>query len=398
MDYEKLYKEALERAKAKLEEAKVFDYDDEQTAHVIRQTVYDIFTELAESEDEKIRKDIIEYIRHSAHNIPAEKFNSWIAWLEKQGEQKHVEMKTAEESLGVSSKEYNKIVDECVYGEQKPVEYHCTGISSKDAEGILGEIIDNKQEPVDADYNPFDDFRKSDGEVNPSEFEARLNQLLKEFESLPKEELSSSLSFYLNVVQNDGTFKEQKPVEWSEEDEEHKEFILKCLSVLKEEHWHHIGSSKIDGGMSWLKSLKDRCLPQPKQEWSKEDEEMLKECDIAITMSEGHTIEEKENLSNWLKSLRLQKQCGYKPYKEVIESIAEMCEKYAAWDSNLQDFYDNVKVKCKDAKEYDAMFPHKQWKPSEEQMNALKEAFNTGSITFHDMEVLAGLWETLKAL
>ena len=58
MDYEKAYKEALERAKAKLEESKVFDYDDKQTAHVIRQTVYDNFPELAESEDEKIRKQI----------------------------------------------------------------------------------------------------------------------------------------------------------------------------------------------------------------------------------------------------------------------------------------------------------------------------------------------------
>ena len=45
-------------------------------------------------------------------------------------------------------------------------------------------------------------------EINPSEFESRLNKLLKQFESLPKEELASSLSFYLNVVQNDGTYKQ----------------------------------------------------------------------------------------------------------------------------------------------------------------------------------------------
>ena len=109
-------------------------------------------------------------------------------------------------------------------------------------------------------------------------------------------------------------------------------------------------------------------------------------------------IEEKENLSNWLKSLRLQKQCGYNPYKEVVESIAEMCEKYAAWDSNLQDFYDNVKVKCKDAKEYDAMFPQKQWKPTEEHTLALKDAckyYKTDTIVG---QVLSELLEQLKAL
>jgi polyhydroxyalkanoate synthesis regulator phasin len=44
-------------------------------------------------------------------------------------------------------------------------------------------------------------------DINPSEFDLRLNKLLKQFETLSKEELANSLSFYLNVVQNDGTYK-----------------------------------------------------------------------------------------------------------------------------------------------------------------------------------------------
>ena len=54
-------------------------------------------------------------------------------------------------------------------------------------------------------------------DINPSEFELRLNNLLKQFESLSKEDLAGTLSFYLNVVQNNGTYKpdekqvEQKP-------------------------------------------------------------------------------------------------------------------------------------------------------------------------------------------
>lgn len=36
------------------------------------------------------------------------------------GEKKPIEMKSAEESLGVSHEEYNKIVDECIFGEQNP--------------------------------------------------------------------------------------------------------------------------------------------------------------------------------------------------------------------------------------------------------------------------------------
>jgi hypothetical protein len=44
------------------------------------------------------------------------------------------------------------------------------------------------------------------------------------------------------------------------------------------------------------------------------------------------------------------------PYKAAIESIAAMVEKCAYFNINLQDFFNNVKVKCKDAMEYDKTF------------------------------------------
>lgn len=77
--------------------------------------------ELKEYEDERIRKEILDYIDKSTG------CKRWVAWLEKQGE-----------------------------------------------------LV----------------------EINPSEFDSQLNKLLKQFETLPKEELASSLSFYLNVVKN----------------------------------------------------------------------------------------------------------------------------------------------------------------------------------------------------
>ena len=112
--YEKKYKEALEKAKESLKDGGIsqnsIDY------------IQSIFPELKESEDEKIRREIIDYINRltaSPNNI--DKYNTWIAWLEKQGEQKLLfEMKTPEESLGVDSDTYSKIVDECIYGEQTP--------------------------------------------------------------------------------------------------------------------------------------------------------------------------------------------------------------------------------------------------------------------------------------
>ena len=50
----------------------------------------------------------------------------------------------------------------------------------------------------------------------------------------------------------------------------------------------------------------------------------------------------------------------YNPYKETVKSISTMVEKYAQFGSDLQDFYNNVKVKCKDAIEYDKTFLEKQ--------------------------------------
>ena len=77
--------------------------------------------ELKESEDDRM----IQYFKDLAPFDNADELyekygfshKDAIAWLEKQCEQK---IKTPEESLGIDSCTYNKIVDECIYGEQNP--------------------------------------------------------------------------------------------------------------------------------------------------------------------------------------------------------------------------------------------------------------------------------------
>ena len=80
-----------------------------------------IFPELRESKDEKIRKRIILCLEECVHSdiIRDYEKEECLAWLEKQGQKPVIEMKTPEESLGIDSETYNKIVDECIYGEQK---------------------------------------------------------------------------------------------------------------------------------------------------------------------------------------------------------------------------------------------------------------------------------------
>ena len=80
MNYEQKYKEALERAR--ISRLQLLDIGEEATE------IEHIFPELRESEDEKIRKEIIDYIKNSTCQVGDETYKSWIVWLEKQGEQK----------------------------------------------------------------------------------------------------------------------------------------------------------------------------------------------------------------------------------------------------------------------------------------------------------------------
>ena len=86
MDYEKKYKEALERARG------IHSFSSD-IAEIKR--MEQIFPELAESEDERIRKAQLDYWRSVGgkewHGVPVQET---IAWLEKQGEQKEYTFKS----------------------------------------------------------------------------------------------------------------------------------------------------------------------------------------------------------------------------------------------------------------------------------------------------------------
>ena len=49
---------------------------------------------------------------------------------------------------------------------------------------------------------------------------------------------------------------------------------------------------------------------------------------------------------------------NYNPFKATVETIMKMCEKYGEFDNErANDFLNNIRVKCKDAIEYEKMFP-----------------------------------------
>lgn len=103
------YDEALERAK------KVHKYSSD-IAEIKR--MEEIFPELKWNGDE-IKKDIVAAVETYGDFTQGRKEEIY-NWLKRQGENKSViEMKSPEESLGISSKEYNEIVNDCLYSESK---------------------------------------------------------------------------------------------------------------------------------------------------------------------------------------------------------------------------------------------------------------------------------------
>lgn len=75
-NYEQKYKKALDNARL------MYDAGNNDVKHIVGQ----LFPELAESEDEKVRKEIIRFIRMEVEDEIVG--NKWLAWLGKQGEKK----------------------------------------------------------------------------------------------------------------------------------------------------------------------------------------------------------------------------------------------------------------------------------------------------------------------
>ena len=135
---------------------------------------------------------------------------------------------------------------------------------------------------------------------------------------------------------------------------------------------------------------------------SKKDEDYINDL-IDFFYQNNKLKNTKTDIISWLKSLKdraqLQSVEYYNPYKAVVESIAEMCVHYDKADhSSLEDFYDNVRVKCKDAKEYESLFPQKQWKPSDEQTETLELIINSHSLDAYHLGIVQHLYNDLKKL
>jgi len=212
MDYEKAYKELETKAKSFIARWEGIEAINSELA---LKELKDMFNEFTESEDEKIRKELIYFFQNRRKQQEEDKYyqgveilDRWISWLEKQGEQKPISKFKVGDRIYDKRDSYNR----------------------------------NVIREVGKDYyiNAFG--QKMDMAYTNANFE------------------------FLEHLEDDHI--DSKPAEWSKEDEEICQGIINTLEGLYESASSDTVKALYAAKADWLKHLK----PKPRPEWSEEDE------------------------------------------------------------------------------------------------------------------------------
>lgn len=242
------------------------------------ETIDIIFPELAESEDERIRKWIRKELESKyvvdniVNNVMADKA---LAWLEKQDENNGLPPVTDRETL-----------DEYAY----QVVYDLSNDWLK---------VTPTWDDVEAAVKLGAKWLEKQGEQKPDVVQHSLS--VSDDSNLP----TLDESIYHPCTES---VHEQESSEWSEDDEylldetiKHLEALIRITKKQGSAYSDEIQYYQRD--IDWLKILKDRI--QPKQEWNKEDIEMLNSAILFVEHSAFTTIGKgKNNVIAWLKNLR----------------------------------------------------------------------------------------------
>ena len=293
MDYEKAYKEAMERAWSIREDG----YPNEQVKEVIER----IFPSLAESEDEKIIDELKGLVIASTYGDPER--HKFLAWLEKQKEnQKSAESISPDCVLDVEWA--NKIIrdailalaDDVDYNRDEPLKYKKEIDALKELREALRK--QKEQKPIEQNTSPIIDSALND-------------YVCKAYAALDKEN-GGVLSFArLQHLAMDiqKWCDEQKQAEWSEEDKQMLEDIIVFVSGYADKR-------VVNKWVSFLKSL----CPQSKQEWSEEDKRMLSDISWAIRYC-AYDDKRKERVHDWFQSHLACIKPHWKPSEEQMIAL-----------------------------------------------------------------------------
>ena len=359
----KRYDEAIKKLRSLYD-----DYDTVSTLINVKEELENIFPELKKSEDERIGDMIIKSFDYTnpwdfLNNRGVDK-QSVIAWLEKQGEQKPADKVEPKFKVGdwiIFDENHNSVYQvEKIQGLRYCLRHYtggsmsvhidnqlirhwtiedakdgdvlvhndCTFIFVGIKDGIVQAIEENILEPVsfgepnkDNDYHPatkeqrdllFQKMKEAGYEWDAEKKELKKIENETEIPFGAKDSELQEATYYIpksfraeigkdNIVIKKG---EQNPA-WSEEDEKMFKYALDMI-----EWYSGKNESKSRAVSDFLKSLKDRVLPQPKQEWSEEDKQIIKDMqdDYHNRLGAGIITQKyHDKIISWLKSLKKRK-------------------------------------------------------------------------------------------
>lgn len=237
MDYEKKYKETLERARQFSEHPL-----QEDSSNIVEY----IFPELQESKDERIRKEIIETFKNLGDGkIPVDiNYADIFTWLEKQGEQKPIKM----------WHDVSEVPDEMqellVEWESPDATWH--DIAFHDAETKAFRHLKQPINNVTRWAYVSDILSQS---VTKTSEQGWSDALEKQGEQKPTDEdMKEALRTEYEKGRADAIAQMQK--EWSEEDKDFMYDTLSNLTELKDRYGEGYGN--VGKCIDWLKILKQR--------------------------------------------------------------------------------------------------------------------------------------------
>lgn len=396
-----------------------------------KEAVRTLIPEVEESEDERIRKEMIALFKGQIHSTSAEDNKKYVAWLEKQDKNKDLPPVTDRETLDEYayqvaydlSNDWLKDtptwddVETAVKLGAKWLEKQCE--QSNANKGYWRGYREGKQEVLDK----YSELEKQ-GEQNPAgcpeycvmsncancpyhpvlikkptwseEDERMINTIISDLERHGGKEDSCYLAEinWLKFLK----YRVQLKQEWSEEDDAMIDNVLGTYKTLEDMLDLTTSQDKdilesMNFERDWIKSLKYRI--QPKQEWSEEDKNILKaihnSIDVECLSKNGV---EYLDMIYWFRSLKDRVQLQPKQeWSEVDELKIGDIHDAITLDDELEESY---KEKLHNFLKF--LCSQNTWKPSNEQMEALKVSIYDTIPSKEVMSKVESLYYDLKKL
>ena len=315
-----------------------------------------VIFEPKKSEDEKIRKEIISYIKSSS----AITNKKWLAYLEKQKEQKPLSTEETElnsiaflEQMGYTCIPPGKLQKSTEWSKEYLEEGLRTRFAIYTYKNEDGVLYLSNVFVEEASRNKGFGTKILQATEKVAETIGAITIRLKVKRNSPANDWYRKRGYkYLTVEgeydwleKNLEYMKPSKPAEWSEEDK----YILKNIHDFIKENTINPNRVNCAGEcLNWLISLPERFNLQPKAEWGEVDKLTL---DSIISIVEDweskQSEEEKEyygatQKSNWLKSLRP----SWKPSEEQMDALADATMRDVFPNGNrehLESLYNDLK-------------------------------------------------------